>query len=124
VIILHVPWPKTTTDAIRQLLLRERFAWEIFSGTPSAHVLGVGLVEDAGAAELHCTQLVEAILAVPLGKALGRLQQDPGISRSAETMLSRAVALYTQQPELQVVIAPAHSRLVIARQRRARGRQV
>jgi hypothetical protein len=96
-LILHSPWPGSTTEAARQLMLRERFAWELFQAQPRTNVLCVGLMEPQAGPDSYCDELVRSIVSSPLKDVVARLQHGEPAPTLAQR-LGSAATLYSQSP--------------------------
>jgi tetratricopeptide (TPR) repeat protein len=103
-VILEVPWPGSDTEAARQLVLRERFAWQVLSEYEGANLLCIGFAD-------HPHSEIDEFEAVPrwllderlmLADLVGRLQAMEHPTLSFADLLSRTGAsLYSNAPSLR-----------------------
>jgi hypothetical protein len=96
-VILDITHPYNSVEAARMLLLRNRFATELFDYGATRGVLACGLSRPFERVALSAT-IVDALLSGPVISALHALRTGP--AEDFESILSRhAVALWTNNPE-------------------------
>jgi hypothetical protein len=103
-VILEVPWPGSETEAARQLVMRERFAWEVLRDHAGANVLCIGFTDypEATGDEMKDLHALLFGQKMPLESIVGRLQAMTTPPRSFGDLLARASAtLYSNTPWLR-----------------------